>query len=422
MELIIILILILLNGIFSMSEIALISSRKRNLLSEANEGKHSAKIALKLIEDPDKFLSTIQIGITLIGILTGLYSGDKLAKDFAVFLSNIGFDNSYTHIIAQLLIVVTVTYLTILFGELLPKRIGMSSSTKITKLLAVPMYYLSVITSPVVWILSKSSSFLISILGINTEGEKVTEEEIKSIIEEGVENGEVQEVEHDIMDRALSLGDRKVRSIMTYRSDIVTIDLNMSNKEIFNVVYKQLFQVYPVTRNNNLDDIVGVVFLKDLFGKLQHSSFNIIDVIHTPYFIPDNMDIYKLLDKIRTQHLKYGLICDEYGNLQGIITIKDILEALVGDLPSEVEEPDIISRSEGGWFVNGKCPLYDFLKYFNKEEIFDDTNYNTLGGLILYQLEHIPQVGEKISWENFNFEVVDMDGVRIDKVYVQYTN
>ena len=421
MEFIIILILILFNGIFAMSEISLISARKSNLTNDSRKGSQSARIALKLANDPDKFLSTVQIGITLIGILTGIYSGDALADDFGILLTEWGFPVAYARLVAQSLIVMFVTYLTILFGELVPKRIGMSASARVAKLLARPMYWLSIIASPFVWLLAKSTSLIFRFLNIDTNSEKVTEEEIKSMIDEGTESGEVQEVEQDIVDRVFSLGDRNVSTIMTHRNDITFIDIDMNNSQIFETANDHLFQVYPVTRNRTLDDIVGVVFLKDLFGKLQDETFNLRDIIRPAQYFHENMDVYKALEQIRKTHVKYGLICDEFGSLQGIITIKDILEALVGSLPGETEDPDILPRKGGGWLIDGQCSFYDFLKHFDCEDLYAESSYNTLGGLILQQLGHIPQAGETLQWNDFQLEIVDMDGARIDKVSVTTT-
>lgn len=418
MEFIIIIALILLNGIFSMSEIALISARKSSLNNESRKGSRSARIALKLANEPDKFLSTVQIGITLIGILTGIYSGDALADDFGNLLSEWGFPVAYARMTAQTLIVVFVTYLTILFGELVPKRIGMSASLRVAKCLARPMYWLSLAASPFVWLLSKSTSFIFNILNINTSNEKITEEEIKSMIDEGTESGEVQEVEQEIVDRVFSLGDRSINTIMTHRNDIVFIDIDMSNAQIFEIVSEHLYQVYPVTRNRTLDDIVGTVYLKDLFGKVQDKSFNLRDIIRPAQYFHENMDVYKVLEQLRTKHIKYGLVCNEFGSLQGIVTIKDILEALVGSLPSESEDPEIVHHENNSWLIDGQCSFYDFLTHFDREDLYAENTYNTLGGLILEQLEHIPHTGESLRWNNFELKVIDMDGARIDKVLV----
>ena len=418
MEFIIILALILLNGILSMSEIALISARKSSLNNESRKGSQSARIALKLANDPDKFLSTVQIGITLIGILTGIYSGDALADDFGILLTKWGFPVTYARITAQALIVVFVTYLTILFGELVPKRIGMSASLRASQLLARPMYWLSLVASPFVWFLSKSTSLIFNILNINTSNEKITEEEIKSMIDEGTESGEVQEVEQEIVDRVFSLGDRSINTIMTHRNDIVSIDIDMSNAQIFEIVSEHLYQVYPVTRNRTLDEIVGTVYLKDLFGKTQDPLFNLRDMIRPAQYFHENMDVYKVLEQLRTNHIKYGLICNEFGSLQGIVTIKDLLEALVGSLPSETEDPEIVHHENNSWLIDGQCSFYDFLTHFDREDLYAENTYNTLSGLILEQLEHIPHTGESLTWNNFELKVIDMDGARIDKVLV----
>lgn len=341
-----------------------------------------------------------------------------MASDFSKVLTAAGIPVTYAHIIAQILIVILVTYLTIIFGELVPKRIGMSASTRAAKLLARPMYWLSVIASPFVWILAKSTSLIFNLLHINTAEEKVTEEEIKSMIDEGAENGEVQEVEQDIVDRVFSLGDRSINTIMTYRNDIVSIDIDMGNKQIYDIVCQHLYQVYPVTQDNTLDNIIGVVYLKDLFGKLEEVNFNLRDVIRPAQYFHENMDVYKVLEQIRQHHIKYGLICDEFGSLQGVITMKDILEALVGALPGDSEEPDIILRKDGSWLIDGQCSFYDFLSHFEMEDLYSEYNYNTLSGLILQQLGHVPKTGELLQWNDFLFEIVDMDGARIDKILV----
>lgn len=419
MEFIIILALILLNGIFSMSEISVISARKSSLTNDIKKGSKSAKVALNLVNEPDKFLSTVQIGITLIGILTGIYSGDALSDDFGQLLASWGFPVEYARIVAQSLIVIFVTYLTILFGELIPKRIGMSASSRVAKFVARPMYGLSIIASPFVWLLAKSTSLFMTLLGIDTSSEKVTEEEIKSMIDEGTESGEVQAVEQEIVDRVFSLGDRSVNTIMTHRNDVTAIDINMTNEEVFKTVCQHLYQVYPVTQGKNLDNILGIVYLKDLFGKLEDPSFNLRNILRPVQYFHENMDVYKALEQIRNSHVKYGLICDEFGSLQGIITIKDILEALVGSLPSESEDPDIIQREDGSWLIDGQCSFYDFLNHFDFEDMYTEFNYNTLSGLILQELGHIPKTGESLQWNDLHLEIVDMDGARIDKVLVK---
>lgn len=245
-EIIIIVVLILLNGIFAMSEIALISARKSSLTADVKNGSKVAQLALKLANEPDRFLSTIQIGITLIGILTGIYSGAALADDFSLVLNMWGVSPSYSPMIAQGIIIVFVTYLTLIFGELVPKRIGLSIAERTSKIVARPMYVLSIVAAPFVWLLSKSTSMMFNVLGIKDSGNKVTEEEIKSIVQEGMEDGEVQEVEQDIVERVFLLGDLKINSIMTQRIDITWLDLGMDKEQIKKTFEYKMFDMYPV--------------------------------------------------------------------------------------------------------------------------------------------------------------------------------
>ena len=234
------------------------------------------------------------------------------------------------------------------------------------------------------------------------------------------DQSEVQEVEQEIVDRVFSLGDRSINTIMTHRNDIVSIDIDMSNAQIFEIVSEHLYQVYPVTRNRTLDEIVGTVYLKDLFGKTQDPLFNLRDMIRPAQYFHENMDVYKVLEQLRTNHIKYGLICNEFGSLQGIVPIKDLLEALVGSLPSETEDPEIVHHENNSWLIDGQCSFYDFLTHFDREDLYAENTYNTVSGLILEQLEHIPHTGESLTWNNFELKVIDMDGARIDKVLVTY--
>lgn len=417
-EIIIIIALILLNGVFAMSEVALISARKTSLSNDAKKGNKSAARALRLANDPDKFLSVVQIGITLIGILTGIYSGDVLAGDFSKILIGWGVAASYAYPLAQFVIVVLVTYFSIIMGELVPKRIGMGIAEKIAKLVATPMYVISVIASPFVWFLSKSTTVIFNLLGIDMSENKVTEEEIKMIIQEGMDDGEVQEVEQDIMERVFLMGDLRVSSIMTHRSDIVWFDIHMTKAQVRAILEKQIFEIYPVA-DGSLDAVQGIVSLKDLVLNFEKPDFQIAQVVHpVPYFY-ESMNVYKVLEQMKERHMSRALICDEFGSCQGIVTLKDILEGLVGSIDNINEEPDIIKRTEGdGWLVDGQCPFYDFLSYFEMEELYEDNRFNTLGGLVLETLEHIPSTGEVMEWHGFVFEIVDMDGVRIDKILV----
>lgn len=421
MDIVIIIVLILLNGLFSMSEIAIISARKSKLSSEAKQGNSKAAAALKLANEPDKFLSTIQIGITLVGIVTGIYSGDVLAKDMVMLLGKWGISGPYIPHISQIVIVLFVTYLTLIFGELVPKRIGLSISERIAQLVARPMHLLSLAATPFVWALSKSTSLVVKAMHINIKGNKVTEEEIKAIIQEGTRDGVVDKVEQDIVERVFSLGDRDLESIMTHHSDIVWIDTRMSAQQINLFLQENPFDVYPVA-HKDLDNIIGVVYMKDLFGKIEKEDFNIETIVRSCHYFPENIGVYTALEQMKTHHVQYALICDEFGSIQGIVTLTDILEALVGNIPDIHEEPEIVERADGGWLIDGQCPFYNFLTFFDKEFLYTQNDYNTISGLILDILQHIPQTGEKIEWKDFTFEIVDMDGARIDKVLVMLTS
>lgn len=415
MDILIIIFLIILNGVFSMSEIAVISARKARLTTDAKQGNSSAKAALKLANEPDRFLSTIQIGITLIGILTGVYSGDVLADDFDAVLKNIGVPESVSYTLAKTTIVIAVTYLTLIFGELVPKRIGLSVAEKVAKVMARPMQILSTVASPFVWILSKSTSLIFNVLKIDKTESKVTEAEIKTMMQEGYEGGEVKEVEQDIVERVFSLGDRTLESIMTYRGEIISIDINMSREDIIKTIENDFHDVYPVV-NKSLDNLQGIVLLKDIFCNIDSERFNLESLISTPQYFHETMEVYSALDEMKKRQTQYAIVCDEFGALQGIVTMRDILEGLIGYFPNENEEPEIIKRKDGGWLIDGQCPFYDFLDYFDMTDLYPDNEYNTISGLILEQLEHIPQTGEKTEWKSFVMEIVDMDGARIDKV------
>lgn len=414
-ELLVILLLVVVNGLLAMSEIALISARKPYLSNEMKRGSRSAKMALKLAQEPDKFLSTIQIGITVIGILTGIYSGSVLAEDFSALLVDWGVGASYAFVLAQAVIVVGVTYLTLVFGELVPKRIGMSVAERAAKVVARPMYLLSLIASPFVWVLSKSTSGIFSLFGFRTDATQVTQAEIKSLVDEGTKGGAVQEVEQDLVERIFLLGDLNVSSLMTHRSEVVVLEPSMSPQEVRSVVEAHRHECYPVI-DHQTEEVQGVVRLKELF----FADFDLSAVVEPAAYFPEPMRVYDALAQIKAQRLHYALVCDEFGSFQGVITLKDMLEGLVGTIEDEHSEPDIIERTDGqGWLVDGQCPLHDFLSHFDREELHPgDSEYNTLGGLILSRLGHIPRSGEYVLWHGFRLEVVDMDGVRIDKIWV----
>lgn len=418
-EILIIIGLILLNGVFSMSEVAMISARKSRLSTDAKKGSKAAQKALDLSGNPDKFLSTVQIGITLIGILTGIYSGNQIAVDLTELLKSFGLAQSTAFVVAQGGIVVLVTYLTIVFGELVPKRIGLSVAESVAKLMARPMNVLAIIASPFVWLLSKSTEVTFNLLGVREEDGKVTEEEIKSIIKEGAEEGAVEPVEQNIMQRVFLLGDLKIGSIMTHKNDVVWLDTSMTAEEVKKVLNEDLYESYPVAEGD-LDHVKGMIWLKDLVMRLSDENFKVGDLTREPVYFHEGMSIYKVLEQMKVKKISRALICDEFGDFVGMVTLKDIFEGLVGNMDNEEDEPEIIKRANnGGWLVDGQCSLYDMLCYFDCGDLYEASGgYHTLAGLILDRLQRIPRSGDTLEWNGFTFEIMDMDGARIDKVLV----
>ena len=414
----IILALILLNGLFSMSEIALIYARKSRLSSDAKNGDKGAKKALDMAEQPDKFLSTVQIGITLIGILTGIFSGVTIATPLSHWLENIGVPTGYAMTIAQTAIVIIVTYLTLVFGELLPKRIGMSMAEKIAKIMSRPMNLLSKIVSPFVLLLSRSTSMLFELMGLKDGNTKVTEEEIKFIVQEGAENGVVQPVEQDLVERVFMMGDLNVDSIMTQRNDLVWLDVSMNVGEVSKILSESLFDFYPVA-DGNLDKLLGVAALKQLVLYLNCPDFNIRNILTEPTYFYENTKVYKVMELMKEAHVSRGIVVDEFGTCIGIVTLKDIIEGLFGSMPEEHEEPQIIKRDNGeGWLVDGSCTMLNFLTYFDDEDKMVDEDFNTVAGLCINQFRHIPKRGEHFNWKRFCFEIVDVDHAKIDTILV----
>jgi putative hemolysin len=420
MEILIILFLILLNGVFSMSEIALISARKNRLETAAKKGNQNAKVALDLANSPNKFLSTVQIGITLIGILTGIYSGEKITHDVQLFVEGFAMLKPYSVTISVSIVVVILTFFSLVLGELLPKRIGLNHPENIAKAVAVPMKIISQITAPFIWLLTVSTDGLLKILNIKpTADGKVTEEEIKAIIKEGTEVGEVQEIEQDIVERVFHIGDRKINSLMTHRSDIVYLSVDESIQEIKAKVLDELHSFFPVC-GENLDDIIGVVSLKDLFTNFDKGNFNLADIAKEPVYLIEQTSAYKALENFKKTRIHYAFIVDEHAVFQGIITLDDILEALVGDAADfDDDEYKLTANEDGTWLVDGQYSLHDFLTYFDMDELTTDYEVTTVSGFFITELGTIPKQGEKLIWNKLELEAQKMDGAKIDKVLIK---
>ncbi len=418
MEIFIILGLILFNGLLSMAEMSVVSSRKSKLELEAKKGNKSAQRALELANEPDNFLSAIQIGITLIGILTGLFSGEAFAGDLAKVMAKVEFLEPYAYGISETLIVIAVTYLTLVFGELVPKRLGLAKAESISKVIAKPMTMLARITYPVVWLLAKSTGAVMKLSGIKEDEEsKVTEEEVKAVMRESLDDGEIDEVEHDIVERVFNLGDRNVSSIMTHRKEVVFLDIDESVEQLRMKVRENVYNTYPVI-SGEPDNIVGVVHLKDIFCAIDSEGFSLRDILKEVFYLPKEMCVYDALEKFKSGRMKSAIVTDEYGGVIGIVTLKDILEALVGAMPEENDANDWVTREDGSVLLDGQFSFYDFLERFDKEHLFQENDFNTVSGLVIDLLKEIPHVGQKVSWDEFTFEIMDMDGARVDKILV----
>lgn len=404
-----------------MSEIALISSRKNRLETAAKKGNSAAQTALDLANAPNKFLSTVQIGITLIGILTGIYSGDSVTDDVRTFVEGFAALKPYANQLSVGIVVVVLTYFSLVLGELLPKRVGLTYPENIAKLVAVPMKYISIITAPFIWLLTVSTDGLMKLFNIRpTADGKVTEEEIKAIIKEGTEGGEVQEIEHDIMERVFHIGDRKVNSLMTHRKSVSYLSPDFDKEKIREVMLEELHSMYPVCESNNLDEVMGVVLLKDIFANYETPGFKLTNIIKEPVYLIEHTSAYKALEIFKKTKVHYALVTDEYGVFQGVITLNDILEALVGDAADFYEDEfKLIAEGEGSWLVDGHYPLHDFLTYFDLDDLINEYEVTTVSGLIMTELSYIPKEGEKLTWNLFELEVVAMDGVKINKVRVR---
>ncbi len=418
--LIILLLLIILNGLLVMSEIALVSSRKARLESMANKGDAKAKVALTLSENPEKFLSTAQIFITLIAILSGVYSEKKLGPYVEPYIENVAIFKPYAATISTVLIVVLVTFLSIIFGELIPKRLGMLRAEKIARVVAGPMNFLSTVTLPIVWLLSKISYLFFKLFNVKTSNDNsVTEEEIKAMISEGSEQGTIEEEEKEIIERVFHLGDRNITSLMTHRTDIAWFEATETVQQVKDKMDTIIYSSYPVCEDT-VDTIKGIISVKDLLKANPGTLLK--DIAKPALFVPENNTAYQLLEKFKETKIHACFIVNEYGTLEGMITLNDILEAIVGDVPqSGQDEYEIVERTDGTFLVDAQIPFYDFLSRFEKMDWMNEAehDFDTLAGFVLHELEHIPETGERFDWRGFDFEIIDMDGQRIDKLLVK---
>ncbi|MEI9958205.1 MAG: hemolysin family protein [Ferruginibacter sp.] len=381
-EIFILALLIIINGLFVMSEIALVSARKGRLENMANKGDAKAKVALALTEDPEKFISTAQIFITLIAILTGVYSGEKFGHDLEPYIANIPFLKVYAADISTVLIVIVVTFLSIIFGELIPKRLGMLQAEKIARHAAAPMNFLSIIMHPIVWLLSKISYLFFKLFNVKTSSDNaVTEEEIKAMITEGSEHGTIEEEEKDIIERVFHLGDRNITSLMTHRTDIAWFDGSETVQQVKDQMDTVIYSSYPVCEET-VDNIKGTINIKDLLKATPNTLLK--DIAKPAMFVPENNTAYQLLQKFKETKIHSCFIVNEYGTLEGMITLNDILEAIVGDVPQTgQDEYEITERADGTFLVDAQIPFYDFLTRFEKTDWMNEAehDFDTLAAL-----------------------------------------
>lgn len=419
-EIFILLLLIIINALFVIAEIALVSARKGRLESMAIKGDAKARKALILAENPEVFLSAAQIGITLIAILTGLYSGEKFSSDLEPYIAKIDLLRPYAATTSTTIIVIIVTFLSIIFGELMPKRIGLMHAEKIARVVAGPMYLFTKFTAPIVWLLTTISNFLFRLFNIKPATDNaVTEEEIKAMITEGSEHGTIEEEEKEIIERVFHLGDRNITSLMTHRTDIEWFDMDDTVQTVKDKFDAITYSTYPVC-DKQVDDIKGLIYIKDLLKAEAYTPLR--ELIKPALFVPENNNPYQLLEKIKVTKIHSCFIVNEYGTLEGMITLNDIMEAIVGDVPQTgQEEYEVVERADGTYLVDAQIPFYDFLSRFEKTEWMNEGEheFDTLAGFVLHELEHIPATGETFDWRGFQFEIIDMDSQRIDKLLVK---
>jgi putative hemolysin len=415
--------LIIANGFLAMAEIAIVSARKVRLQQRAEEGDAKAKIALELANSPSRFLSTIQIGITLVGILAGAFGGVTIAEQLAPKLNRIAWIAPHGGAVSLSIVVLGITYLSLIIGELVPKQIALHHAERISAAVAPSMRTLSWLAAPLVKLLSLSTQLVLRTFGVRPSEEvTVTEEEIKLMIEQGTQEGVFEPSEQEIVERVFRLGDRTANSLMTPRPDVVWLDPNEPPEEIQQKITADSHTRYPVAEGQ-IDHIIGLVNSKDLLSQnLSCQPIDLRSVLRPALFIPESMSALDMLERFKQKRTHVAFVIDEHGGFQGLVTTSDILEAIVGDIPmpDEAEEAEIIQREDGSWLVDGKVPADELKDLLQTDELpFENENlYQTLGGLVMAFLGRIPKSGDHFEWGGFRFEVMDMDGHRVDKVLI----
>lgn len=423
LEILILFLLLVANGVFAMSEIALVSSRKVRLQQMAKEGDTGAKTALDISETPTRFLSTVQIGITLIGIMTGAIGGATLADKLAVVLEQIDWLQPYSGPVSFAIVVLLTTYFTLVIGELIPKRLGMNNPEQVARSVALPMKGLSWITAPVVNLLSASTELGLKILGVSNSTEpSVTEEEIRIMMKQGAASGIFEEAEEDMVSGIFKLGDRYIDSIMTPRTELEWIDLDETYEEILSKVHDSKHTRFPVA-TNELDQVHGILSTTDLLSAfIEGEQPDIKSLVQPPLFVPDSTTALNALDLLKEAGAHAALVIDEFSGVLGMVTLYDVLKAIVGIIPTAGEEPELeaIQREDGSWLLDGLIAVDELKDILGIEEFPEEhrVGFQTLGGFMMTMLDHIPEAGEYIEALSYRFEIMDMDGRRVDKVLV----
>ena len=422
LEILVVLALVLLNGYFAMSELAVVSARPARLDAQARQGGRGARLAAALARDPGRMLSTVQIGITLVGIVAGAFGGARLAEPLDDALARVPVLAPFSAEIAYSLVVAAITYLSLIIGELVPKHLALRAPERIAALVAPSIDLLSRISAPAVWLLETSSRFVLRLLGSEVQpAETVTEEEVRMLIAEGTRTGVFHRQEQEMIGRVLRLADRPVRAIMTPRVEVVWLDVDDDPAEIARVIRESGHSRFVVAQGS-LDDVLGVVEVRSLLEAcLGGQPLDLRAALRPMLVVPDTMPVLRALEALRQARVSMALVVDEYGEVEGVVTVADVLEAVVGDMPGRRlgEEPAIVRREDGSLLMDGMLSTDEVKLALGLDHLPDEDRYHTLAGLILAQLGRVPQEGATVAYGGWRFEVVDMDGRRIDKVLVR---
>lgn len=420
-EVLLIVLLALFNGVLAMSEIALVSARKVRLRKRSEAGDRGAKAALELAGSPGRFLSTVQIGITLVGILAGAFGGATLAEELAGWVAQVPRLAPYNEGIAFAIVVVGITYISLIFGELVPKQFALNAPEKIASVLARPLKLLSKVSAPAVFVLDGSTRFILRLLGTRpSEEPPITEEELKHLLKLGTRAGVFEKGEQEIVGRVLRLGERRIGELFTPRPSMVALDVDAPPEENWSKIAASGHFYFPVYEGVP-DRVLGLVSVKDLWAKaIKGEKPDLRSLLHEPVYLPEGVSALRGLERLRETGSHLALVLDEYGGVEGLVTLHDLLRAIVGELPSQQAEPLAVRREDGSWLLDGKLPLSDMsdILGISSAHAGHMEEFQTLGGFVMGSIGHVPKTGDHFEWGGMRFEVIDMDERRVDKVLV----